>query len=202
MPDAAASAQRRFAELKKDAKTFAVRQAARLEKAMVSGAPLVGGGVSGGVHRASAAAVAGAAFGVGRVRRRRSCLRAAFRIAEDGTLADVADEHFEFGPDMAAGRGGAIGVVHPVQLAAELPRWAEICHDYEIIQPFPQVGRPVFALTEPRNASSTAWTASATRNCRPTASWPCTAAPAGAARHSGTPAAPWRQAGACRDTGS
>lgn len=30
---------------------------------------------------------------------------------------------------------------------AELPRWAEICHDYEIIQPFPQFGRPVFALT-------------------------------------------------------
>jgi len=80
-------------------------------------------------------------------------LRAAFRIAEDGTLADIADEHFEFGPDMATERGGSIGVVHPVHLAAELPRWAEICHDYEIIQPFPQVGRPVFALTPEERAT-------------------------------------------------
>ena len=67
-------------------------------------------------------------------------LRATFRIAEDGTFADVADERFVPG-------AGAISLVHPVNLGPELARWAEICHDYEIIQPFPQVGRPLFALT-------------------------------------------------------
>ncbi|MEY9911757.1 hypothetical protein ABIA35_008014 [Catenulispora sp. MAP12-49] len=135
----AAEAQRRFTALKKDAKTFAVRQAARLEQAMVSGRRwsedefrsvfvehpllrLVGRRVVWGEFDGDGA------------------LRAAFRIAEDGTFADVADECHVLG-------SGAIGVVHPVHLAAELTRWAEICHDYEIIQPFPQVGRPTFALT-------------------------------------------------------
>ena len=143
------AAQERFAGLKKDAKTLAVRQAARLEQAMVGGRRwseaefralfvahplmrllgrrLVWGEFSG---------LGDAANGSG------GALRAAFRIAEDGTFADVADERY-----VLADGSPTIGLVHPLALAADLPRWAEICHDYEIIQPFPQVGRPTFALT-------------------------------------------------------
>lgn len=141
----AAAAQRRFTELKKDAKTFAVRQAARLEQAMVGGRRW-----SEGEFRAvfvdhplvrllGRRVVWGEFDGEG-------ALRAAFRIAEDGTFADVADERFELSSE-DAGSCGAIGVVHPLHLGADLPRWAEICHDYEIIQPFPQIGRPFFTLT-------------------------------------------------------
>lgn len=141
-----AAAQARFAELKKDTKTFAVRQAARLEAAMVSGRmwsgdefrtlfvehPLLG--------RFGRRLVWGEFTDDGK-------LLSAFRIAEDGTFADVADERYELGSDAAAGTT-SLGLVHPVVLGADLPRWAEICHDYEIIQPFPQVGRPVLALTD------------------------------------------------------
>jgi hypothetical protein len=144
--ESAAAAQQRFAELKKDAKTFAMRQAERLEAAMVAGR-----GWSGAefqrlfvehplLRRFARRLVWGEFDGAGE-------LRAAFRIAEDGTFADVADERYELSPDLAAGVG-VIGLPHPLDLGADLPRWAEICHDYEIIQPFPQVGRPVFALTD------------------------------------------------------
>jgi hypothetical protein len=141
----AAAAQRRFAEVKKDAKSFALRQAARLELAMVTGrrwsqaefrAVFVGHPL---LRLLGRRLVWGEFAGDG-------TLRAAFRIAEDGTFADAADERFALAPEAAAG-GGTIGVVHPVHLGADLARWAEICHDYEIIQPFPQVGRPLFALT-------------------------------------------------------
>ncbi|MBS2535159.1 DUF4132 domain-containing protein [Catenulispora sp. NF23] len=151
----AARAQARFTELKKDSKTLAVRQAARLERAMVTGRKwseaefralfiehplmrLLGRRLVWGQFDGSGA------------------LHEAFRIAEDGTLADVDDERFVFDAGLGDTTGGvgAIGLVHPVTLGRALPRWVEICHDYEIVQPFPQVGRPIFALTaEERTAS-------------------------------------------------
>jgi hypothetical protein len=139
----AAEAQRRFAGLRKDAKTVAVRQAERLEWAMVSGR---------GWTRAEFRALFQEHPLLRRISRRLvwgefdggGALRTAFRIAEDGTFADVADEVFVPGADDSA---TTVRVVHPLTLGADLPRWAELCHDYEIVQPFPQVGRPVFALT-------------------------------------------------------
>jgi hypothetical protein len=142
-PALAAAAQQCFAGLKKDAKTVAVRQAERLERAMVTGRdwteaefralfeehPLM--------RRLARRLVWGEFDAAG-------ALRTAFRIAEDGTFANVADEAFVVGADDKA---ATIRVVHPLILGTDLPRWIELCHDYEIIQPFPQVGRPVFALT-------------------------------------------------------
>ncbi|MEV5824067.1 DUF4132 domain-containing protein [Spirillospora sp. NPDC052242] len=66
----------------------------------------------------------------------------AFRIAEDGTFADVDDEPFE------PSESSRVGVVHPLHLGAALPAWSRVFADYEILQPFAQLARPVLALTE------------------------------------------------------
>ncbi|QFG20416.1 DUF4132 domain-containing protein [Actinomadura sp. WMMB 499] len=66
----------------------------------------------------------------------------AFRVAEDGTFADVHDDAFTVpGP-------ATIGLPHPLHLGGAVDAWSELFADYEILQPFPQLGRPVIALTE------------------------------------------------------
>jgi hypothetical protein len=68
---------------------------------------------------------------------------ALFRVAEDGTLADVDDDRYEL-PATAA-----VLVCHPLDLAPEaLASWAQVFADYEILQPFPQLARPVFRLAD------------------------------------------------------
>jgi hypothetical protein len=73
-------------------------------------------------------------------------LLGAFRIAEDGSFADVDDAHYEV-PE-----GGLIGVVHPVELGRTLGRWSEVFADYEILQPFDQLVRPPLALNAAERA--------------------------------------------------
>ncbi|MBO2449529.1 DUF4132 domain-containing protein [Actinomadura barringtoniae] len=63
----------------------------------------------------------------------------AFRIAEDRTYADVNDDPFT--PE------GRIGIAHPIVLD-DLDAWVELFADYEILQPFEQLGRPVYRLTD------------------------------------------------------
>ncbi|WP_051778394.1 DUF4132 domain-containing protein [Kitasatospora phosalacinea] len=127
--------RRRFAALKKDARTLAADQTVRLEAAMVAertwttdeftdllvAHPLLGHLVRRLVWTAD---------------------HTAFRVAEDRTFADVHDQSF------ALPRDATVRLVHPLRLApAELAAWAELFADYEIVQPFPQLGRPVAALT-------------------------------------------------------
>jgi hypothetical protein len=64
------------------------------------------------------------------------------RIAEDRSFADADDEPVEIGADEV------LGVAHPLQLGADLAGWAEVFDDYEILQPFAQLGRPVYSLSE------------------------------------------------------
>lgn len=72
---------------------------------------------------------------------------ATFRIAEDGTFADVHDEPFE--------PTGWIGIPHVLQLsAAELSAWGSLFADYTIIQPFPQLGRDSYSPTPEERDSS------------------------------------------------
>jgi predicted DNA-binding WGR domain protein len=66
----------------------------------------------------------------------------AFRVAEDRTFSTVDDETTTV-PDDAV-----ISVAHPLHLGDELAAWATVFADYEILQPFAQLGRPVFTLTE------------------------------------------------------
>jgi predicted DNA-binding WGR domain protein len=66
---------------------------------------------------------------------------ATFRVTEDRTYADPRDETFQLtGIDR-------VGIIHPLNLSAELRAvWGELMSDYEIIPPFPQLGRSLYSL--------------------------------------------------------
>ena len=66
----------------------------------------------------------------------------AFRVAEDGGFADVDDEVFEL-PER-----GIVRAAHPLHLGADLTAWSELFADYEILQPFAQLGRTINTLTD------------------------------------------------------
>jgi predicted DNA-binding WGR domain protein len=70
-------------------------------------------------------------------------LAGTFRVSEDDSLADAADDVWEM-PD-----GIRVGIVHRLDMTDELAaRWGEVLSDYEILQPFAQIGREVLAITE------------------------------------------------------
>ena len=66
-----------------------------------------------------------------------------FRIAEDGTAADENDDLVELAPRET------VRLPHTLDLPDSVQKtWGTILTDYEIIQPFPQIGRPTFTPTE------------------------------------------------------
>ncbi|GAA1551607.1 hypothetical protein GCM10009678_38140 [Actinomadura kijaniata] len=142
----AGDAYQRFAALKKDVRTVAADQIHRLESAMVR-------------RRRWTAAEFRDLFVAHPLLRhlvRRLVWLAedgngsvAFRVAEDGTFADVDDDPFTL-PDTAR-----VGIAHPLDLGEGAGAWSELLADYEIMQPFPQLGRPVHALTDAERASRT-----------------------------------------------
>ena len=67
-------------------------------------------------------------------------LSSTFRYMDDGSFTTSDGDEFEL-PENAV-----IGLVHPIELSEELKaQWTEQLSDYEIVQPFPQLSRPVFA---------------------------------------------------------
>ncbi|SFQ96353.1 WGR domain-containing protein, predicted DNA-binding domain in MolR [Lentzea waywayandensis] len=64
-----------------------------------------------------------------------------FRLAEDRTLADEHDDEFTLSET------ATVRVAHAVELREASAAWGEVFADYEILQPFPQLGRPVHLLT-------------------------------------------------------
>ncbi|MFB7617450.1 WGR and DUF4132 domain-containing protein [Kitasatospora sp. NPDC056181] len=135
--------RKRFAALKKDVRTVAGDQIRRLEEAMITqrswtaqefdqlfvGHPLLWHLVRRLVWLSETAGTV-----------------TAFRVAEDRTLADVRDEPFAL-PDTASVR-----LAHPLQLGDSLADWSELFTDCEILQPFRQLVRPVYALTDEERA--------------------------------------------------
>ncbi|WP_223837520.1 DUF4132 domain-containing protein [Streptomyces venezuelae] len=133
--------RKRFAALKKDVRTVAADQVRRLEDAMTTqrtwtGAefrqlfvehPLVWHLARRLVWLAGDDATAPAT---------------AFRVAEDRTYADVTDETVTVAAD------AVVRLAHPLHLGDTLPAWSELFADYEILQPFRQLGRPVAVPTE------------------------------------------------------
>ncbi|WNV84689.1 DUF4132 domain-containing protein [Umezawaea sp. Da 62-37] len=71
-----------------------------------------------------------------------------FRLSEDRTFADVRDDAVGLPED------AEVGVAHPLHLAGSLDEWAGVFVDYEILQPFPQLARPVHVLSEEERAAS------------------------------------------------
>ncbi len=69
-------------------------------------------------------------------------LLATFRALEDRTLTNAEDENVDLPADKAA--GGTVGIVHPLELPAELRQaWAVHLADYNVQSPFLQLERPV-----------------------------------------------------------
>jgi hypothetical protein len=68
-------------------------------------------------------------------------LRSTFRVAEDRTYADARDEAFELPAD------SIVGIPHRLVLDEGLvAAWSGILADYELAQPFSQLGREVYRL--------------------------------------------------------
>ena len=131
----ATAAYRHFADLKKEARAVAADQIKRLERAMVTGrswtpdefrAVFTGHPLMRHIARRLVWSAGGTAF----------------RVAEDGTFADVADDEFAPAPD------APVTLPHPLVLGEEAAAWAGVFADYEILQPFEQLGRPVHTLTD------------------------------------------------------
>ncbi|MUN39072.1 DUF4132 domain-containing protein [Actinomadura litoris] len=134
-PALAPAAHALFTGLKKDVRTIAVQEIRRLERAMVTRrswtqeefrALLVGHPLLGHIVRRLVWITDGGT---------------AFRVAEDHTYADVDDDPCTLAP------GARVAVAHPLLLGDDLDTWAELFADYEILQPFEQLGRPVHRLT-------------------------------------------------------
>ncbi|GAA2137552.1 DUF4132 domain-containing protein [Glycomyces algeriensis] len=136
-PEIAAESYQRFSALKKELRSVAADQVRRFEAAMVSGRDwsvdefrrhFVEHPLTGHLTRRLVwlADTGGSRFG--------------FRIAEDGTFSDIEDDTVDL--DATA----RIRLAHPVHLGAETAAWAEVLADYEVLQPFEQLGRPVLAF--------------------------------------------------------
>ena len=142
----AGGAYQRFAALKKDVRTIATDQIRRLEEAMVLqrrwpvaqfrelfvGHPLLWHIV----RRLVWASYDG------------DKLVTAFRVAEDRSLANVDDDA------LALDDTATVGIAHPLHLGEAVPAWSEVFADYEILQPFAQLGRETYPLTDEERAAT------------------------------------------------
>ncbi|WP_051797261.1 DUF4132 domain-containing protein [Catenuloplanes japonicus] len=131
-PELAAAATRRFAEVKKGVRKIASEVLRRLESALAEQRAWTG-------TELTALIAHPLLFPVGR-RLLWTVDGASFRIAEDRSLADVHDAHVVIDPE------AEVRLAHPA-LGID-PAWAEVFADYEIVQPFPQLGREVYARAD------------------------------------------------------
>lgn len=153
----AAVAVERYKQLKKDVRTIASQQVLRLENAMCSrrrwdlpvferflaGHPLVRHLVQrlvwGVYDMESDDATQG-----GR-------LLQCFRVAEDGSHADAEDAPLE----LALGERRRLGLPHALEMPADTAAaFGQLFADYELLQPFAQIGRESFALSDEERAAT------------------------------------------------
>ncbi|RQO47745.1 polymerase [Variovorax sp. KBW07] len=145
----------RFKLLKKDVRTIASQQLLRLEVAMCARRrwtpevfrlflvehPLVRHIVQRliwGVY----AVEGGGSYG--------GTLQACFRVAEDGSYTTAEDDAFE----LPEGENIRIGVPHALDLsAADAAAFGQVFADYELLQPFAQIGRDIYTLTDEEKKS-------------------------------------------------
>ncbi|NHZ66525.1 DUF4132 domain-containing protein [Massilia genomosp. 1] len=138
----------RFKLLKKDARTIAAQQVQRLEVAMcmrrrwdaqvfhtfLAGHPLL---------RHLVQRIVWGAWEAAGPR-----LLGCFRVAPDGALTDAADDAYALPP------GALIGIPHALDLpAADAAAFGALLADYELTQPFAQIGRDTYTLSDAEKAS-------------------------------------------------
>jgi predicted DNA-binding WGR domain protein len=144
----AEEATERYKQMKKDAKAIASLQVVRLELSMVARRrwsptdfrlffieqPLMrhlAGRLVWGVYGAD------------------DGLTAAFRVAEDRTFADGDDTLYELPAD------ARVGLAHVMDMpAATQAAFGQVFADYEILQPFRQLGRETYVLTDTERQST------------------------------------------------
>jgi hypothetical protein len=123
------AAKVRWDALKKDAAAIADRQIRRFEAAMVSGREWSAADFETYVAKHAL---------LRHLARRLvwSVQNASFRVAEDGSYADVHDAPFTLARD------ARVGIPHPaLMLEDDRTAWATVFADYKIAQPFEQLGR-------------------------------------------------------------
>jgi hypothetical protein len=136
----AQAATARYKQTKKDAKTVAGLQVARLERCMVEqrrwpAADFRRFFLAHPLLRHLAARLVWGVYETGQ-------LAEAFRVAEDWTLADAQDALYELA-DTAT-----VGIAHVLEMPAPLQAdFGQMLADYEILQPFRQLGREAFTLS-------------------------------------------------------
>lgn len=126
---ASAAVKRRWELLRKELRTLARATRDRLERRMVAGDAWSGEAFLAHVvgHPVLVELARGLLFRAG---------DAWFRVAEDGTLADEEDRLLRLEAD------ASVVIPHPLDVpAARLARWAERLAEYELVQPFEQLGR-------------------------------------------------------------
>ncbi|GAA2260159.1 hypothetical protein GCM10010402_14600 [Actinomadura luteofluorescens] len=143
-PEAAPAAHRAFTGLKKDVRTVAADQILRMERAMAEQRRWTTEDFRRLFVRHPL---------LWHLVRRMVWLHdgdgtTAFRIAEDRTFADVNDEA------LTLPESGEVRIAHPVHLGVRVTAWSKVFADYEILQPFPQLGRPVHAFTDEERAGN------------------------------------------------
>jgi hypothetical protein len=137
----ATAALDQFKLLKKDAKAIAQSQVLRLEMIMCSGRRFDAAAFDNFFvnHPLMIHIVRRVLWGVYDTGK----LVSAFRVTEDRSLADASDSAFTLPAN------ATLGVVHRLDLDdASCAAWAQVFGDYEILQPFDQLGRAVFRPTD------------------------------------------------------
>ncbi|GAB7036273.1 MULTISPECIES: DUF4132 domain-containing protein [Catenuloplanes] len=140
-PVTAPAAWKRFTALKKEVRGIAADLVARLERDMINERRISDADLTAHyaahplVRHLAGRLVWGVYDGDGR-------LTGAIRVAEDGSIADAADEPVDLPGD------ARVGVAHPIHLTGGIAAgFAEVFADYAILQPFPQLAREVYRLT-------------------------------------------------------
>ena len=150
----AAEAVERFKALKKDVRTIASQQVLRLELAMCARRrwtpelfrtflvehPLL---------RHLVQRLVWGVYAVEPGSQHGGVLQACFRVAEDGSYTTADDDSFA----LPEGEHLRIGVPHALELeAADAAAFGQLLADYELLQPFAQIGRDTYSLNASERA--------------------------------------------------
>lgn len=144
----AEAATERYKQMKKDAKAVASLQVIRLEMSMVERRrwPAADFRLFFLEHPLMRHLAARVVWGVYDDENR---LVSGFRVAEDWTLADENDETTTLADDAQVGIVHVLEMPQPMQAA-----FGQVFADYEILQPFKQLGRETYRLTPEEQKSS------------------------------------------------